>query len=84
MIRIQSGNLRNNHHSLLQKTSPFSRHSSRNNSSARSKKTSTTSIKENIPDLDKLINDIKISPISDSSNKPISDIFCALKQLEKN
>ena len=41
-------------------------------------------IEENIPDLDKLINDIKISPISDSSNKPISDIFCALKQLEKN
>ena len=81
MIRVQSGNLRNNHHSLVHKASPFSRPSSRNNSSARSKKTSATSIKENIPDLDKLINDIKISPLPTLSTKPISDIFSALKQL---
>lgn len=46
------------------------------------RKMSTASLKENIPDLEKLIMDIKISPVPDSNLQSIKDIFQALKQLE--
>lgn len=67
MRRTESDMMRNNHHSLNRKESPLSLHSSKNDSMARPRKMSTASLKENIPDLEKLIMDIKISPISDSN-----------------
>ena len=59
-------------------------HNSRADSVSKMKKASTASLKENIPDLEKLISDIKISPHSESYTKPISEIFTALKKLKTN
>lgn len=45
------------------------------------RKMSTASMKENMPDLEKLIMDIKISPLPDSNQENIKQIFNLLKQL---
>lgn len=45
---------------------------------------STASMKENMPDLEKLIMDIKISPLPDSNQENIKQIFNLLKQLQSN
>lgn len=58
MKRIQSSNLSRCYEDSLNKRTEISRASSRINS----KKSSLASIKENIPNLDKLIMDIKIKP----------------------
>ena len=66
MHRINSEVLRNNHHSLGKKSVPFSLQGSKAEPLLKNRKMSTASLKENIPDLEKLIKDIKISPnISD-------------------
>ena len=79
MIRSGSANLRNNHHSLHKKCAPFC---FQTGTTQRSRKASA-SFKENIPDLDKLIHDIKITPSSTYSSS-IASIFDGLKNLEAN
>ena len=45
---------------------------------------SSASMKENIPNLEKLINDIKISPTNTSDNKAVQQIYQSLHQLRDN
>ena len=72
MLRANSVVFTNNTHSLNRKSSPFSLQNSKAESVSKNRKMSMASIKDNIPDLEKLIMDIKISP--DSSNGDIENI----------
>lgn len=88
MLRVNSEVLRNNHHSLNKKFSPFSLQNSKADSVSKNRKMSMTSLKENIPDLEKLIMDIKISPmshgVSNSDQDHVRTIMKSLRALERN
>lgn len=62
MLRVNSEVFRQNNHSLNKKHSPYSLQNSKAEMGSRARKMSTASIKDTLPDLDKLIMDIKITP----------------------
>ena len=85
MMRANSEVFTSNSHSLHRKSSPFSLQNSKAESVSKNRKISMASIKDNIPDLEKLILDIKISPNSGNADlENIKKIQLCLSQLEKN
>ena len=82
MLRAKSEVLTNNTHSLNRKSSPFSLQNSKADSVSKNRKMSMASIKDSIPDLEKLIMDIKISPGNGNGDmENIKKIQLCLSQL---
>jgi hypothetical protein len=80
MLRVNSLIPFNSHNSANLKPTLHEPYSTKNPPIEKQRKTSLSSLKENMPDLEKLIMEIKISPLSANSDN-IKQIYSLLKKL---